>query len=240
MKSSSTFILFFFLPLLLIGQSRSSFDLMLGFDRSHRFNEELDRQTRENPAFYERSSNEQHIRGWRLGFNYSQLLFEDVKIKLGVRLMRGGFSSGEINDFFTQEQQDGLDGWIVEPPLTDRYEKIYNFYYLELPVGLRYEYEFTRKFQPYIEAGMGPAILIGSQVREVSNIQIKKSQLEDLQTVQFVGYISPGFNRIINDVSMIFIQPIMRVHATTLQKDSVQKDHLYSVGIELGWRKILN
>jgi len=240
MKSTSILLLFIFLPLLTFAQSKANFDLLIGFDRSFRFNEELDQQRNELTRFDARSSAEKEILGWRLGFNYSQLLFEDIKIKLGVRLMHGGFSSGQINDYFTQAQQSGLDGWIVEPPLTDRYEKTYNFYFLELPVGLRYEYEFTYKYQPYIEVGMGPAIIVGSQVREETNVRIKNSKLDDLQTVQFSGYVSAGFNRIISEESMIFIQPIMRVHATTLQKDSEQEDHLYSVGVEFGWRKILN
>jgi len=242
-RMRSTFI--FFLLILLSGsadgQIRSSFDFLIGLDRSHRFNQELDQSNNGRAvAYYERSPYEHSIPGWRIGFNYSQLIFDDVKIKLGARVVRGGFTSGQINDFATQQQQDGTDGWIVEPPLTDRFKRTYNFYFLELPIGLRYEYDFTRNYQPYVEVGMGPAILIGSQVRDVTNIRIKRSKLDDLQVVQFVGYISPGFNRRMSEESMIFFQPIMRVHSTTLQKDSEQQDHLYSVGIEIGWRKILN
>jgi len=241
MKTTCITCLFFFLSISIFGQKASSFDFILGFDKSNRINQALDRTSSSgiNPAFYERSPNEIGKQGWRIGLNYSQVLFTDFKIKLGVRLMHGGFSSGEINDFFTQEQQDGQDGWIVEPPLTDRYEKIYNFYFLELPIGLRYEYEVTGKYQPYIEVGMGPAILVGSQVTEISNIQIKRSKLDNLQQVHFVSYLSAGINRTINEDNMIFFQPTIRVHTTTLQKESDQEDFLYSIGLEFGWRKVM-
>jgi len=243
MKPISITLLFILWPLLTFSQSRSSFDFLFGVDRSYRFNQDLDQLTfpgrPANQGIYGRSSHEESIKGWHLGINYNQILFDDIKIKLGLRVMRGGFSSGQINDFETQEQQDGLDGWIVEPPLTDRWERTYNYYFLELPVGLRYEYNITGRFQPYVEAGMGPAFLIGSQVRDVTNIQINKSKQDDLQLVQFVGFLSPGFNCKMNEQSFIFFQPIMRLHATTIQKDSIFEDYLYSVGIEIGLRKNL-
>lgn len=223
---------------------QASFDLLAGFDHSHRFNSKLDQTFIINPGSGEdfdygaRSTSEIGKKAWRFGVNYNQPIIENVKLKLGLRVMNAGFRSREFNDQFTQLEQDGIDGWFVEPPLTDIYQKTYNFYYIELPVGLRYEIEY-RRWKPYAELGIGPAILIGSGTKEVTNVRIDRSKLDNLQNIQLFGFLSCGLEFEVNDLKSVFFQPIFRYHTTTIQNDGEYEDHLYSIGVEMGLRTIL-
>lgn len=244
MKRTSILSFLLLVPFLSFGQVNSSFDIIAGMDRSHRINLELDNPSSpfgpEDTSYGARSSYEKSLTAWRLGVNYNRVLFDDVKIRVGLRVMNAGFTSGQINDFETQALQNGDDGWIIEPPLTDQFEKFYKFFYIELPVALRYNFDFVKSVEPYVEFGMGPAFLIGSQTKEVTNINIVRSKLDDLKVIQYVGFISPGLNFKVRELNSWFVQAIFRCHATPIQNGGEYEDYLYSLGVEVGFRKHLD
>lgn len=241
MKATSIILFILLLPIVGLGQGTSSFDFIVGVENSHRYNLNSNRFNSislEVNSYGARSEYELKKKGWRIGFNYNRTLFESWQLKLGFRIANGGFLGPQLNDVELQVQQAGVSGSSAGPVLVDRFQKRYNFYFLEIPLAARYEFN-DAKFSPFVEYGIAPNILIGSQVTEITNNSKKNVQMEDLTRVHMVAFISAGFNFHYNEGGTIFFQPIYRYHFTTLQVNSSWEDHLYNFGFELGLRRIL-
>lgn len=234
MKNASLVLFVVLLPLIAASQINSSFDFILGSEKSYRFNPTVEYYSGHD--YGARNRAEVKKPGWRIGMNYNRPIAVGTSMKLGFRFAHGGFRSPYLIDDELQLAQNGIGGWFIRPPRTDSYQKSYNFYFLEIPVAVRYDVNWNY-ITPFIEAGIAPNFILHSDTREVTNVKTTISEMENLNIVQIAAFISVGFSYEMKSGNAIFFQPIFRYHLTKLQRESEHVDHLFNRGFEIGFRK---
>lgn len=237
-----TFLAFF--PIVAFGQFKSSVDLVGGVEFAYRtLNSE---PTDGVPTGLIESTRERETAkvGFRFGFNYNQRVSKKIFLKSGLRIVNIGYSSGKITGLRWGSEINFTDGvFMIEPDpnLPHEVEFFYEYWFLEIPIVGRYEFN-EKRFAPFIEVGISPHIYLDSRTKQKTDLgdsSYQNTQVGDnFNKIQLVGSVSFGFNYAATESLQLFGQPIFRYHLTKTV-DSPIKEHLYNVGIEVGLRKRL-
>jgi hypothetical protein len=237
---------------LLSAQSNSSVGFIGGIDYTYRHIGGADSQS---AIFKEVRNSEKGNINWRFGVELNEIIKSTLVLKTGARLMSLGYHK-DINvnfgDLRWGLQHDGNGGYYGLSSGGDLSsgENSYdftvsnNYWFIELPLVVRYEFS-DKKFTPYAEAGVAPAyylldrnIVTSDGEREVTTTTPRESN-SPVQRIQLEGILAFGFNYNIKESIQLFGQPTFRYHLTKMW-DTDLKEHLWSAGLEIGVRKLLN
>jgi len=241
MKTSLVLSLLILLPFLVVSQINSSIDFIAGLDYSYR-----NLSTSSDDAIVlgileNRDEKESGKTNWRFGLNYNRKLTNNIFFKTGLRLASVGFEGEKKTELRWGSE---LVGGMFEPdPNLPREVQIINdYWFLEIPVGIRYEI-IHKKLIPFFELGVSPSIYLTTRVTSKTDIgdstAFNKNNQTDFNQFHLVGYISMGLNYNLNENIQFFGQPIFRYHLTELV-DAPIEEHFYVAGIEVGLRKKIN
>jgi hypothetical protein len=224
-------------PILLHSQSKSSLDFVLGVDYAYRSlnlvdatvepdDDLLNFLTLNNRAFEKGKINA------RFGLNYSQKITEKLLVKSGLRL-------AEVGYLLEKRRVVPFGGDPLSPVIS---KKVLSYYFLEIPLAIRYNFA-REKLSFFVEAGMSPNFLLTTRLRDVFDREVTNDNVnvntEGVKRLQWVGSLSAGINYDLNESWQLFGQPIVRYHLTSTTEKSFLKQNLYSLGVELGVRKLL-
>jgi len=219
-----------------------SIEFMMSIDNSYRslsleteneFTESilLRRQTREIPKL---SS--------RLGFTYNQRLAKTLSLKSGLRIARIGYQDKKQTDLRWPSEVDINGDWTPDSSLPRELKQSREYWFLEIPVILRTEFG-TKKWRPLIELGAAPMVYLTTKSKSITDIDtsvnFSRSASQNFNTIQVTGILSVGLSYMLSKGFQIYGQPTLRYHFTKLV-DAPIKEHLYSYGIEFGFRTRIN
>lgn len=221
-------LLLAFLPFLTYGQFsyNSSIDIVAGLDKN----------------YLQNSTSEASNLGYRIGINYNKKLGEKLFLKLGLRGVHISYESFKRTGLlWGSEVEAGLEmgtGPIFDPTLPHEVQYFYDYWFLEIPLAIRYELNKNR-WSPFIETGLSPNLYLKSSFKEETDIGGRSfNENERVNKIQLVASVSVGVNFAATESLQLFAQPIFRYHLTKLN-DFANNEHLYNIGLEIGVRKRL-
>jgi len=240
MKTNITILFMCFALCSSFGQSRNSFDIIVGVDRTFRTinaNEDSDLSVLQLSA----SDKEEAKFNWRFGANYNKSLTDNSYLKFGVRLSSIGYQVEETSDLRFGSQHDGEGGF--DPDLNGDFSELsfnIDYLFIELPVSVGL-IKSINKFSFYGEAGLSPNIYLTSRTKQVRGDESDSNFQNNPNTraLHLSGVLNAGVAYQVNNSFSIFGQPSFRYHLTKLAKDGIINEHLYSYGIEFGVRTLL-
>ncbi len=223
-------IILLFIPFVSFSQINTSLDILAGIDYSYR---NLNNNSILNDG-------ETGKINFRFGFNFNKKVSEKFFFKTGLRFAAVGYK-GKKNDNLRWGNQQ--TGGVFNPSIPGEFSSlqfIYNYLFIEIPIIGRYEFS-KKKFTPFAELGLAPSLYLTTRTKQITNIDSKVFSASDpsFNKVHFVGVISFGGNYTINQGLQLFAQPTFRYHLTRLINDVPIKENLWTVGLELGFRKRL-
>lgn len=232
MRLKFTLLLLGCLPFLAFSQKKSSFDVLAGIEYS---SISLD------DSYSWRKVKDSGKMNWRFGFNYNWKLTNNFFLKTGLRLASVGYN-GQKHTYKWPSEFDSIGNWVPDPTLIHRWQHIYDFWYLDIPIAGRFEFG-GKKLTPFIEAGVSPHIYLYTKEKTINDFETtvdNKSgdDFEDIRNIQLVGSFSIGINYKAGKKTQLFFQPIFRYHLTKLINYEYE-DHLFNYGVEFGIRKQL-
>ncbi|MEZ4951675.1 MAG: outer membrane beta-barrel protein [Saprospiraceae bacterium] len=235
--SISTLLLIFFSPI--FSQSNQSLDIITGIDLSFRYlNQEGDGQQVQN-VLEGRNEGETPKLNWRFGFNYNLKVSQKLFIKSGLRLASVGYNGKKLTGLKWGSEYDGMGGWIHDPSLPHEIQFKYDYWFLEIPVALRYEIKES-KWSPYFELGIAPSFYLGELVTKKTDIgkevEFTDNSIYDYQKIHLVGLIAFGVNYNLSQKLQLFGQPTFRYHFAKLFEAPIE-EYLYNGGLEIGLRR---
>lgn len=223
------------LPILAFSQRNTSIDFITGIDYSYR-------SLSGNSIIEEIRSGETGKMNWRVGFNYNKRISEHLYIKAGLRFASVGYH-GENRNLRFGNEQDGTGTWIPDPSLATELQVTYDYWFIEIPVVGRYEFN-NRKISPFVEFGIAPSYYLTTRIHQVTNLEQETNFQRgfgnsDYNKIHVVGVLAIGLNYTPNENFQFFAQPTFRYHFSTLVNTPL-KEHLYNIGLELGARKFFH
>jgi hypothetical protein len=228
-------ILFCFLtyPFLVFSQSRSSIDYVISPDFTYRI------QQYEGTDFVKtvkelNDKNDLAKIGGHFGIGYNQKLTSKLWLKLGFQISNMGYRRAKQIAMWGNNNNNGV--FDTTATLSNSIESSYNFNLIHLPIVLRYQFS-ERKFSPYFEIGVVPSYLIEGYLNFVNNGQSVKSDLPINGNFAALLHWGFGANYQLNEKWQLYFQPTIRYQLTT--HSAPIKEHLYTIGIELGARMSL-
>lgn len=238
MKTYCLALLFCGLPVLLFSQiSRSSIDLIGGIEFSYRHL--IVSNENDSDRLNEKMNRDQGETGkiqWRAGFNYNRRLSPKVFFKTGLRAASVGYTGLNKTDFRWPDEFDEQGNWTLNPSLPHEFQYNYTYYYLELPLAIRYEFS-EKKFSPFMESGVSPFIVFARQLETITDLETTKGvafRINFFHGFQLVGIISVGANYNLKEGWQLFAQPTFRYHFDFY--NSPINESLWNAGIEMGVR----
>ncbi len=237
MKTYIFTFLIMILPILGFGQIKSSVDLMYGIDYTYRNLKTTSEDSTVLGIFEKRQAVEKGKLNWRFGFNYNQRLTNKVYIKTGLRLASIGYKGEKQTDLRWPSENVGGE-YVFDPNLPHEVQLIYNYWFVEIPLALRFEY-LDKKFTPFVEIGVSPSIFMTTKTISKTDIDtsssFSKGNNQNFNKFQMVGVVSMGMSYQISDKFQVFGQPSFRYHLTKLV-DAPIEEKLYNYGLEIGIR----
>jgi hypothetical protein len=241
MKTYCLALLLCGLPVLLFSQiSRSSIDLVGGIEFSYRHLIVTYENDSVNVA--EKGKRDQGETGkiqWRAGFNYNRRLGPNVFFKTGLRVASVGYTGLNNTDVRWPDEFDEQGNWTPKPSNPHRIQTNFTYYFLELPLAIRYEFS-EKKFTPFVEAGVSPAVVLATQLETITDLETTKGVAFRGITgsdIQLVGIISVGANYKLNENWQLFAQPTFRYHYDFFR--GLLDERLWNAGLEMGIRTAL-
>jgi len=233
---SSIIILLLSLPLLTFSQQSSSIDFIGGIDYTYRV-------LKVDDLFTNVRSGDMWKANWRIGFNYNKRVSQHLFLKGGIRFASVGYHGKKETGLRYGSEHDGMGGWTPDPTLVHERQFTYDYWFIELPVVGRYEFN-AKKISPFVELGFAPTYYLTTRIHEQTDLGDEKYFWDGDVTANFnklhiVGIFSIGFNYTASEKIQLFAQPTFRYHLTKLVSDAQFSEYLISAGIELGARKFL-
>ena len=234
------FLLFYLisLPIFAAAQSNSSVDIMLSPDVTYRvrFYNGNDEMLKYIKARYDILELSQF--GFHAGVNYNKKLTSKLHLKTGLQVSRFGYKY-EIKELLFENQIDTKTGGLLPEAVVTSIELSQNYYYLNVPIALRYEFSES-KFSPYIELGAVPSYLFSGNSKMVSSDGTSsQTQLTVYSRFAVILQFGIGVNYRINEELQAFFQPNIRYEVTksgSSPSSSPIAEHAYSIGTEFGLR----
>ncbi len=245
MKLLLIYLTLFFFPLLSFSQINTSLDLVGSIDFAYRninLSDTPGPQT--SIVIDQRNSRESGRLNWRFGFNFNKKITGNLFFKSGLRLANIGYKSNQDSLRWGSQQVGGVfDPRIPSGAPSGTSQFFYNYLFIEIPLAARFEFS-QKKLAPFAEIGIAPSLYLKSRNKILVNGKSQNvdgsEDFYDYNKMHFVGIISFGGNYSINEQLQLFAQPTFRYHLTRLINDVPIKENLWTVGLELGFRKRLN
>jgi len=225
------------LPIWIFGQNYSwkkpkgTYGFILGFDLGmrHLSFEENYTALKEAQKYYLIDS-ESALLSFRLGFDYSWFIAEDMYLKTGLRLTNPGYFSQQL------ESLNNKDKLAINQDIGLEKNTTYNhrYFFLELPLAWRMIYQ-GRNCRSFIEAGISTQYYISTNLKAANNPVETIKLRENIFPFYFSGLIGIGAEYDLNDKIPVFIQLVCRYQLNRIDKGHV-KEGLISLGIETGTR----
>jgi Outer membrane protein beta-barrel domain len=228
MKKSVLLIVISLAPFILMAQIKSSISGVIGVDYSYR--------VLKNPLY----SGETGRLNYRIGLNYNHKIAEKMWLESGLRFSSIGYNGHkETNAKWGSEFNTTTGIWTPDPTLPHQIQFIYDYLFLEIPIGIRYELK-SNKIKTYFAAGLSPNVYLKTRTQTITEFG-SKATLGDrigIQKMTFSANIGFGFEYVLNDHFQVYSQPSFRYHFTPLGTGPI-KEYLYNFGLELGIRRNL-
>lgn len=174
--------------------------------------------------------------------HYNQLLSDRWHLRTGVTITAMGYKTPKISEFQWGDQVNEdfeFDPTIptMEPGGFSEIHFVYTRHFIGIPIAVRHELN-ARKLTPFIEGGVVPSYLLSAKSKHVTDVNTRtyNDPYHSQHDFHLVGYISAGVQYAPASGFQWFAQPIFRYHFIATV-DAPIKEHLYSVGVELGVRK---
>lgn len=239
MKTTLILGLIILFPLIGFSQSNSSIDIVTGIEYSYR-NLSISNQ---NEILVRIMDNRNQVESgklnWRFGFNYNQKLTKYLYFKTGLRLASIGHKGEKRTGLiWPSESEDGV--FVADPNLPSESQLIFDNWFIEIPLAIRFQSN-SKKLNPFVEIGASPSIYLTTKTKHRTDINSSNefSRNNDINKLQWVGFISLGANYNWNESIQFFGQPTIRYHLTKIAEGIID-ENLYNFGIEVGVRKLLN
>jgi len=240
MKTTLSILILFIVSISSQAQTNNAFDIILGIDRTYRNVNTTD----DSPLAEQLLSSvedEEAKFNWRFGANYRKGYSEKNYLKLGARISSLGYKRNYDGLRFGS-QHDGMGGFDPDlDPDAPNDAKVYtNYLFFELPISFGV-IQRKDKFSFFAEAGVSPNIYLTTRTKTIFDADPSTDSQRDpnVRSANISALLAVGVSYHINDNFSIFGQPSFRYHFTTLVKDTVLKEYLYSYGVEFGLRREL-
>jgi len=238
MKAKFIIITFIAVPLFSFSQMNSTIDIIAGVDYSYRSLKLTSDATIPIDIIGLRNSREIGKFNWRFGFNYNKKLSNKFFLKTGIRLAISGIK-GEKQTDLRWPSEISSSGYEYDPSLPHELQLIHNYWFLEIPLAVRYEFT-DKKFAPFIEAGISPSYYLTTKTTQINEFETttitQRAEANQFVNLHLVGVISFGANYAINEKMQLFGQAVYRRHLTK-RVDALISEYLYNYGIEFGARR---
>lgn len=184
---------------------------------------------------HNRQGYENNKLNYRFGLNYYLGLSPSLSIKAGLRYANPGFATSPVEAFDpTQDINTVVKHF---EPFGSEYR--YEYQMFEFPLGVKYTL-INSVCEPYFEAGISPAVYWRTLVQQrsygggTSFTEIE----EQINRVNFIGFLSVGGNLNLTQSLSGFTQLIGRYQLNNLRKGPVQ-ERILGLGLEMGLRYYL-
>ncbi len=176
--------------------------------------------------------NESALLSFRLGFNYSRYLGNDLFLKSGLRIINPAYDSYQMLALNSSERATLVEQGQVN--LRQGYK--YRYLFVEVPLHLRYVYS-GKNCRSYVEAGVTGAYYLGTQLesKQVGSDSNPIKVREDISPLYISGVLAIGAEYDLTDNLPAFIQLVFRGQINEIDKGLVS-ERMYSMGIEFGSR----
>lgn len=219
------------IPFMLKAQSESSIDISFGVNNSFRTLNNTGDTEFINSIYELRQETEEKYVTLSFGIHYNKMITNNWHLRTGFRYTELGFEATVGNGLMWPSQHNGAGGFNPNlPSLEPQFGGMSaNYSFLDVPIFLRKTF-INKTWSPFFEFGIVPSYLIQPSIEEVG-FNFNKFQL--------AGILSGGVNYTMKSFQ-VFFQPAFRYHITNTVKNATIKEHLYSGGLEIGIRKLLN
>jgi len=222
------------------GQKSSSVDFIAGAGTAYL---SLDKEYQEqmNTLLFDGRDGASRFLNWKLGINYNKQIKNHLFIKTGIRLESIGFKDERFKDLRWPSEHDGNGGFMLSPDLNHDIQNAAYFWYIGLPVHLRYELE-KNKIQPFFEIGLAAKYFALYRVKKETEIKnfypFSFSEKQNTaNTFHMTANASAGFNYNLSEQVQIFTQ--LQICSPFIKILDLYEDFfLLTTGIEIGFRKI--
>jgi len=218
-------IFLFFISFNLFAQNTSTADIHIGLNQSYRFIDDGGSET-ENV----RNDLEIPKLNFHIGVNFNRLITSQLYVKSGLRFVSMGYKTEKRDLIFPTGDFTTI-------------QFVYNYLFLEIPLGLRYEFVENTVFIPYIEAGFAPTIYATNTVARVQDgderIYERIPSMRDFSTFHLSANVAAGVNYNTSTETTLFFQLNYKRHLTNLIEGDF-KERLTAYGIEFGLRRSIS
>jgi hypothetical protein len=228
----------------LIGQqANTSLDFVSGFDYTYRTLRKKD-HTSQDLLLEARNENEKPRVNARFGFNYSHRVSNSITLKTGLRYAHVGYLLSKEDDLQWPSQHNGQGGF--DPNLPGEFETLKLFFqyrFIEIPLVLRYTFKpiSAKRVTTFLEAGISPNVYVGTRYVSKQDKDAKVNTFHDdrVKPVHFAAQLAYGLNYNLKNSDALFYQTNLRFHLNETVSGFNIEEHLYSFGLEIGYRKAL-
>lgn len=210
--------LLFFLPLVLSGQDKSTFDFGggLGFSNRHIIEEKFNARSLFRLGV---RSSEVGGLGSQISIGVSDQIAKDVHVEIGLMASFPRFRSFNL--------------WNIEV------DAKHKFFFFEFPFAFRYEY-IQGKFTPYVKLGGALSVYGSSTTEFVNNISSNDPYVDAVNLAHFDVLIGAGYDYSIHSDLDFFFEFNCRYGLTPIWTDHSESEHLYSFGVGFGVRRVFS
>jgi len=234
------FLLIICIPFLVRAQSStSSIELIGGFDLTHRSINYSGANQFLISEYNVRDEKETTKLNYHFGVNYNRKLIEKICLKLGVQFSSIGYKGEKIDGLMWGSENNGGGGWEPDPNLPHEIQKVYDYHFIEFPVGIRYSLNSNR-LRPFFEIGISPSLYTKTKVTErtdIGNTSEKKKESE-IEALNVAANLKVGFSYFINEKISLTIGPSYHRQLLKLKKSPI-KEYAYRYSFEVGMRYFL-
>lgn len=229
-------LLFLLSSFTLVQAQRSTLDLVGGVDYAYRILQGPDSL---QAVLDSRDAGESPRLTGRFGINYAIRLTPRTWLKTGLRYVEMGYR------YHNDDLRFGIDpttGSTTDPSGITDITIRYKYQFISVPLAVRHQFS-DKKLSPYLELGVAPQWLRDAYTTFGTNISdpVRMDDDPNFDYTKFhvSGFLAAGLNYQLSAQWQGFIQPTLRYHFTGSTIDTPIEEHLYSIGLELGLRRML-
>lgn len=220
-----------------VAQMDSAIDIAAGVDYSYR----LLQGDSENGQFAKDSRDREEFPklNYNVGVNYNGRISERLYWRSGVRFLTIGYQTRDMFGRWPSEiDPDG--GFEIDPTLPRNLHLKWDYYFLQLPLGMRYHLSENR-LNAFVEGSVVPSLFLNRRTSvttgdETKNYYTKETHFGSYNPMHLVGAFSLGASFDIDAKSQLFLQSTVRYHFTE-SIEAPLSEYLCSIGLEFGIRR---
>lgn len=216
----------------------NSVDLIMGGDFGFRVINYDDANPEAVQQYNNRNQFENYKLNYRVGLNYIHGLNANFSLKTGIRFSNPGFTVTNVENFDPANDINTIEKEIKTGQIKNTFQ--YNYQLIEIPLGLRYTLT-NGVCEPYFELGLAGNIYWQTVVktdRAVAEIPRSLTLEENINTFNYVGFLSVGGNFYLSEKLSGFTQLVGRYQFNNLRESELE-ERIVGLGIEIGVRRYL-